>query len=332
VSLDVRRRYSSVGAVTRIGPPGRFALVGLSINAQRDEAGRDPVVVGRGVLIPTAETRLPLPYATYNSVRVTGLLGLRQIRFFRAAGFDAVEGLQDLKTGLEVGSALGRGVRTLGSDDADWFLNGGFFAGAGNAESYGYVTGGFEGRWVPQNAQWDGVLTSAQGQGFLRISPTQTLVSQIDWSSGDRLRTPFQLTARDINGGVRGFGSSRAAGARRLVVRLEDRIYLGRIRSLSALALAPFADLGRLWGGNVPFGATSPYLGSIGIGLLGAVPPQSQLTWRADLALRVTPDPYASRWQLRFTIRDAGRQQFREPGDIARNRSSTVPTSLFTWP
>jgi hypothetical protein len=332
VSLDVTRRFQSIGAVGRVGPPGQFGLFGLSVNAQRDETGITPVVVGRGVLIPTQETRLPLPYEPTNSVRVTGLVGFRQVKYYRAAGYDVVEGLQDMRTGVEVGGGIGRGIRSFGSDDSDWFATGGLFAGAGNSVVYASLNGAMEARWVPAAHQWDGLVTSAQGQAYWRMTPSQTVVWQTDWAAGDRMRMPFQLTAQEFNGGVRGFSGSRWAGAERLVFRLEDRIYVGRIASLTALAVAPFAEAGRVWRGAAPFGATSPVLGSMGIALLGAVPPQSQLTWRADLAIRVTPDPYAGRFQLRFAIRDAGRQLRPEANDIVRSRSSGVPTSLFTWP
>ncbi len=332
LGLPVAQSYRSLSAVGRIGPPGELLLVGASLVTERSSPGAQPFEYGRGVLIPSGDTTLVGRYASHRSVRLGGLLAFRQLKFFRAAGFDVVEGVQDVRTGVELGGSLGRGVRGLGAEDDDWFTTVGLFLGAGNPAIYGYVNALGEGRFSPEQHGWDDMITSGRGQLFVRLSPTQTVVSQLDWSVGMRVRVPFQLTANDPFLGVRGFENSHVAGAERLVWRLEDRVYVGRYRNLAAFSVAPFMDVGRVWGGDAAFGHTSPVLASAGLAVLGALPPQSQLTWRAEIAVRATPDPYARRVMLRIIVRDAGRTLWRQPADITRSRPTLIPPSLLSPP
>jgi hypothetical protein len=333
VAVRVERRVASLGGVLRIGPPGKLVLAGLNASYEReDPTGERLQLVPLGGVAPAGDTVLAGAYRPSRSARLNLLLGWRRLEFIRATGFDAVEGAQDLRSGLEVAGTLGRGLPSLGSDDADWFASIGVASGGGSVSRYGFVALRGEGRFVNGAHRWDALVASGRAQGFWRLTLAQTLVATLDGAAGGRSRSPFQLTAGDPEGGVRGFRNARLAGGARLVGRLEDRIYVGRVRDAAAFAIAPFVDVGRLWRGDVPYGATTPLLASAGIGVLGAVPPQSQVTWRADLAVRLTRDPYAAPVQLRFTVTDVGRAPWREPGDVSRSRPPAIPTSIFTWP
>jgi hypothetical protein len=92
-----------------------------------------------------------------------------------------------------------------------------------------------------------------------------------------------------------------------------------------------FADAGKTWSGNVPFGSTPVARGSVGVALLAAVPPRSRRLIRADVAVPVTGGA-PQRWLLRVGVSDAARTFWREPGDIARVRAGTPPPSIFGWP
>jgi hypothetical protein len=332
VGLDVTRRQREISGAARIGPPGELLLIGASFSTEAEETGHQPVEFGRGVLNPVTDSALVSRYSATHTVRLNALLAYRELKYFRATGFDVVEGLQDVRTGIEVGGSLGRGIRGWGSDDRDWFTTAGLFLGAGNQTVYGYFNGLAEGRYQAERQYWDAIITSGRAQGYWRFTPGQTLVSQLEWSAGERMRVPFQLNVTDRLGGLRGFERSRDAGGERLVFRLEDRIYTGRVKNVAAVALAPFLDVGRIWRGDAPYGRTTPVLASAGLAVIGALPPQSQLSWRAELGVRMTPDPYAGRFMARIIVRDNGRRIWREPGDITRSRPTPAVSNILSPP
>jgi len=141
---------------------------------------------------------------------------------------------------------------------------------------------------------------------------------------------PFQLMLGDRQGGVRGYSDSRDAGAVRGVARLEERWSIGGFSRHDRFGLAGFADAGRVWAGDAPFGVNSSAKIGIGVGLLAALPPQSQRMWRLDVAVPVSPDAHA-RWEIRLTGTWT-RRFWREPDDVARGRSGAAPSTIFTWP
>ncbi|MDX2185119.1 MAG: hypothetical protein SFW08_14170 [Gemmatimonadaceae bacterium] len=332
VSLQVDRRYVTAGGLLRVGPPGALFLTGATLTWERDRPSTTGVVIEPGTFTPAPLEPVTGRYVPTQSARINALLGWRRLRFLRVAGFDAVEGLQDVRRGIEVGGTIGRGLRALGSDDEDWFTTAGIVLGAGDEVRYGVFQAGAEARYAQALQRWDAIVASGRATGYWRIALNHTLVGEVDVAYGARNRTPFQLVLDTRDAGLRGFRGSREAGGGRAVLRVEERWYAGRVRNVASLAVAPFLDIGRLWAGDVPYGRDTPWGTSLGVALLGAVPPQSQVTWRLEAAARLTPDPWARRWQLRVVIRDVGRQFWREPRDVARSRPVTAPTSLFTWP
>lgn len=332
LSLPVTRAYGTLGGMLRIGPPGRLFLVGTAASYEQDLPAAVGSTLREGTIRPDPLTPATGRYRETHSARLNLLLAYRQLRFMRVAGFDAVEGLQDVRVGWEVGGTIGRGLRTLGSDDSDWFTTLGASWGAGSEALYGSAEGFAEARWIPGLRVWDAILASGRATGYWRMTGNQTLVVSGEWATGRRSNTPFQLVLDDPDGAMRGFRSSREAGGSRVIARVEDRIYAGRVRNLAAVSIAPFADVGRLWAGDVPYGRATDWQASAGLALLLAVPPTSQVTWRLEVARRLTPDPWARGWQARVVIRDARQVAWRAPRDIARSRPAVLPTSLFTWP
>ena len=327
----VSRTFSDVGGIVRIGEPGRLSLFGASFT--REYGHVEDVyrrVTKSGVFGDSAAAPL---YPTYRSARANVLWGVRNIRFVRVTGFDALAATQDVRVGFQLGTLAGRSLAVLGSDNDDIFLSADLYGGIGNASTLLALQLQGEGRqdYDAPGTAWDGILGSGRLGFYTRMTVRQTLVASGEWSGGWRSRLPFQVTLADAVGGVRGYGRSRVGGGQRAVLRLEDRWYLGRVRRLADLGVAPFVDNGRLWKGDAPFGENTSIKTGVGVSFLAAVPPRSKRLFRLEIAYPVTPEPHA-RLELRVLATDLTRHFWQDPGDVRRSRESTVPASIFNWP
>src|SRR4029079_9243390 len=84
---------------------------------------------------------------------------------------------------------------------------------------------------------------------------------------GWKQRIPFQLTFADRDGGLRGFRTADVGGARRLVGRVEDRYLVGRYKQFASIAVAGFAEAGKIWAGDSPFGVNTPLYSTAGFSI-----------------------------------------------------------------
>jgi hemolysin activation/secretion protein len=111
------------------------------------------------------------------------------------------------------------------------------------------------------------------------------------------VETPFQLTLGGRNS-LRGYREEAYPGARRILLTLEDRLYLpSPAPGLFDLGLAFFLDVGKMEAGDVPFGVDSGWIGTVGAGLRFGLPPATKNVIRIDLAL-----PFGSGAQLKDLI------------------------------
>jgi len=330
-SLRIERSYSDIGGVIRIGPPlGRLALVGGSISFEDENPGTQPVIVGDSTITPDTSQALINRYTTHQTARFNALWGVRNIHFIRVSGFDALEGTQDLRTGVEVATLLGKGVRLLRGKEADWFGSTNLYAGAASQVAYAALEITGEGR-RDQAGKWDGILAHGRAALYMKPFNGQTVMSDLTWSGGWKQRIPFQLTFADRDGGLRGFRSADVGGARRLIGRVEDRYLIGRYKNLASIAVAGFAEGGKLWAGDSPFGVNTPLYASAGFSILGASPPQSRRTIRADFAFPVRGQR-TRRMEVRIVVTDFTRTFRVEPRDVYNSRERSVPATVFSWP
>lgn len=333
-ALEVRRDYGDVGGVVAFGPVLRKLLVGGTVSRERELTDATPLIMipGGGMLADTAAT-FGGRYGMRQATRANLLLGLRDLRFIRASGFDAIEGTQDLRTGVQFATVLGKGLRLSQADEPDYFVSGHLYTGAGNSRAFLGAEAFAERRYGQGERDWDGGLVSGRVAGYLKpTAPRQTLIASLEFSGGWRQRVPFQLTFADRLGGLRGYNASRLGGARRIVLRLEDRYPLGHVRQFAAVAGAAFVDAGKLWAGDAPLGVTTGVKLAAGVSLLAAVPPRSRRTLRVDLAVPVNDRGDARRVEVRFSSRDFTRWFWREPGDVQLGRERAVPNSVYNWP
>ena len=110
-ALKLGRSWSDIGGVIRLGPPlGRLALLGGSISFEDENPSSQPELIQFPFKTPDTSTALINRYSKHQTARVNALWGVRNVRFLRVSGFDALEGTQDLRTGLQVATLLGKGT------------------------------------------------------------------------------------------------------------------------------------------------------------------------------------------------------------------------------
>jgi hypothetical protein len=322
ISLGVGRRFADIGSVLRIGFGRRIGFIGGLLTYQRVAPAAQAVVITDSGLV--ADTSAPIggPFARYQNVRLNAVAGVRTLSFLEARGFDALAAVQDVARGVQFGAVVGHGN--------DTFLSGDLYAGVGSARSFAGVRVEAEARHDPGANRWDSMVASGRLALYWRPSDAHIVIASDEFSGGWRMRIPFQLTLGALPGGVRGYRNSRVVGAVRTVARIEERWSLGQITRHVGLGLASFADAGRVWAGDAPFGVNSGVKAGVGAGLLVAVPPQSKRLWRLDVAAPVSPDAHA-RWEVRLTTVWVG-GFWSEPRDVAQARAGAAPSLIFTWP
>ena len=331
-ALRAARNYFDIGGITRVGPPGRLSLFGASISGDYEHPTDIPVLVTNKGFAPDTSSELRFRYTTHRIARVNALWGVRDIGFARVRGFDALTATQDMPIGFQLGTMFGRSMSVLGSRDDDLFMAGDLYIGAVGRNNALRIQIEGEGRHDNDAGAWDGLLTTARAVEYLKLSPSNTTTLALEFSGGWRQRLPFSLTFSDAVGGLRGYAASNTPGGQRMVARLEHRTFVGRPFNIADMGVGFFADAGRLWAGDVPYGVNTPVRSSVGVSLLGTAPPASARLWRLDLAIATKPEPGRHRLELRMSGIDKTSFFFADPGDIQATRERTVPSSVFRWP
>lgn len=330
-ALYVRRRFGDVGGLVRVGPPGNLYFIGGSVSREREITSDRPVVIRDGLILPDTTTALFDRYAGLKSTRLNALLGYRRVRFMSATGFETLDGAQDVRTGVQIGGLVGRGISVFNSDDRDYFVSADLFVGVGSQTAYGAVTASGEARHNSMKHEFDGMLASGRAAFYLKRFTRLTVTPSLEWGAGWRQRVPFQLTLGDREGGILGYRRSDEGGSRRLIAKLESRYYLGRIRKFASVGVGAFAQSGRLWAGDAPLGVDTPARNTAGLSVLAAVPPRSQRLWRLDFGFPMSRRGNG-KFEVRLSSQNLTRMFWREPGDVAVSRERSIPTSIFNWP
>ena len=327
----LQRGYADIGGVIRVGPPRRLALIGASVSYEDEMPEGFPTRIGFGTTQRDTAQELEQRYTRKRVTRVNALAGYRRVNYMRATGLETLDGAQDVRRGFELATVLGRGMGMFGGNNMDLFASGNLYIGVGSPSAFGVLEGTLEGRHDDGAAGWDGILGAGRLSGYFKPAPRHTIQSSIEFSGGWEQRIPFQLTLADRDGGPRGYRDSWLGGGERLVVRLEDRYFIGRVKQFASVGIAPFVDVAKLWAGDVPFGVNSDLQTSIGVSVLASVPPRSQRMWRFDIMYPLNRDTGA-KFKVRLFNREFSSIFWKEPGDVSRNRERSIPTSVFNWP
>jgi hypothetical protein len=330
-SVPLTRSFGDLGFLVRVGEPGRLSLFGLSLSREESNPANDVVVVTDSGLVPATGTTLDRLYAERRAARLNFLWGVRNLRFKRVEGFDALTGQQDIRTGFQLAALFGRSLSVLGTHDDDILVATDVYAGAGNGQSFGGIQLLGEGRQSYDDNRWDDILTSGRAAWYFKPNPRNTTIASGEWSGGWRQRAPFQLNLGEPRGGMRGYSAAEMPGAQRAIARLEERWVLGNVRGNADAGVAFLAEAGKMWAGDAPFGQTTPVQYAIGTSVLAALPPGSQRLWRLDLMLPLDRSTGA-RLELRIRAEDRTRIFWREPPDLERSRERSLPQRIFQWP
>lgn len=328
-SIAFRRSSFDVGAVIRVGEPGRLNMLGLSLTGVDEGGGDRLVLTDSGRLRDIGPS--PMLYPSHRVARLNALIGRRDINYVRLEGLDALTASQDLPVGFQVGLQLGRSLPLGDVSESDIFAASDLYVGATNGVSTVRLQLQGEARRGTARRRWDDVLASGRLTHYLTMSPRMQNQSTLEFSAGFRQRMPFQLLLGIPEGGVRGYEESTFAGSVRVIGRTEQRYTIANFLGASDAGVALFADVGKQAAGDVPFGVTSPVVASLGLSLMAAVPQHSARLWRMDFAVPVTRGAGA-RWTVRFSNGDRTAFVFRTPRDVEMARETTVPSSIFAWP
>lgn len=331
-AVNVRRAFSNLGGVVRVGSVGRLKLIGASVTREEERVDSLSLLLTRQGVLPDTLGAAPPEFRRQNVLRANLLLGVRAIRFVRVQGFDALNGAQDVRVGAQIGVSLGQSVVVGPAVDRDRFVATNVYLGWGGEKWFMGAQGITEARYDRNRGQWDNVIGSGRAAWYFRPAVRQTTVLQAEWATGRRMRAPFQLSLADREGGLLGHRQSREPGARRLVFRGEQRLVVPTRLNVADVGLAGFVEAGRMWSeSSVPYSVDTPWRGTVGVSLLAAVPPRSRRLWRLDFGVPISNDPRA-RFEVRLTGIDRSRTFWHDPRDVERSRERTAPTSLFTWP
>jgi hypothetical protein len=326
LSLDVERRSWALDAAYRLGgrPFGLFA--GVQLAGDREEPAEAGVVITNAGFVADPDTSLGDRYGATRRTRVAAMLGGRALSFFKAEGFDALEGAQDVANGVQVATVVGRRMAT-GPDG--WIFGSELYAGAGTPRSFVGLQASLETELAA--GRWDDVVAGGRLAWYARPSRRRTRVASFEYSGAWRTTRPFQLLLGTRRAGVRGYDDSRTAGGRRAVMRFEERFIFPGLARYLGFGGAGFIDAGKMWAGDVPFGETVNPRVSAGVGLIVAVPRASRRNLRVDLATPLVSDA-GSRWGVNVTV-TSGRPRFwREPADLAPARTAARVPVVFGWP
>ena len=330
--LGYSREFAEAGGIVRVGPPEVLSLFGLSVTTERAYPDSGPEELTAKGFRPIVAPEFAMRFAETRASRINALIGLRGLKYMRVRAFDALRGTQDIPVGVQVGTLVGRSMQAFGANANDLFVSSDLYIGFGTPVLTYQLQLEAEGRRERGTGQWDGLVGSGRLTRHARPTPTRTSVFSAEWSGTSRVLVPHSLSLGLGDAGLRGFRDAPTVGGRRLIFRLDEQLYIGTPFDFGDFGTDVFADVGKLWPGDVPFGEETPMRASVGASLRLAVPARSTKMWRLEAAFPINPEPGGNKWELRLSHRDIASFFWREPPDVEAARARTVPASIYNWP
>ncbi|HEX2167502.1 MAG TPA: BamA/TamA family outer membrane protein [Longimicrobiales bacterium] len=343
IVLPLREQAFDLAVIRRLGTRGNTALLGAALSYQQlsypgmielapegDYDLREPAP--DSLAAPVRRQRQAL-----DNIRVFGLLGHRNVWWQRRQGLDSMRGQEDVRLGAEAILGVGRSLRSLEPDDdlyTTLVLYTGFELGDALLIGRGRVDARRDLRATGDAPEWEDIYIENEILAYLQTAllPRQTFFARASLVGGWNTRTPFQLTLGGLTG-LRGYDRERMPGGRRFVATLEDRFYVGwPFHNVLDVGGTVFADVGRIWSGDTPFGIDSGWRASAGFGLRGSFPEGSRSTYRIDIAWPLDRGTGFSDFRLSLSVGEIrGLNSRAEDGQLLRSRTQNVGGELFTF-
>jgi hypothetical protein len=286
------REYVELSAAQRFGPPGTSTIVGLTLSREvnRFDEPRMASVESPDMLDPLPDNPPPAlgrQLRDGSSTRLTLHVGTRRYRYVEYRGLDAIRDRLLVGLGYYIGVSAGKGFTLLspngvpGMDDAFASASGQFTFPIGSSIVHG--SGSVEARYL--GLTWRDILGATEAVAYLRNDelPGHTLFLRTSWAGGSRTTQPFQLSLGGRSS-VRSLPEDLFPGGRSVLFVVEERMVLPWPETSFDLGITAFADLGRVWPGDAPFGVDSGWQKAAGLGLRIGVPHRTRYAWRADIA------------------------------------------------
>jgi hypothetical protein len=343
VLVPMREQAFDISLLRRLGERGNMALVGAALSYQElsytdvpqltiggnfDE--REPAPDSLAAIVAAQRGQL-------DNIRAFVLLGHRNVWWERRHGLDSMRGQEDVRLGGEAILALGRSLPSIEVDD-DLYTMLNLYAGfeVGDALVIGRAQS--DGRRdltaAAAEPEWEDVYLETELLTYLQTPrlPRQTLFFRAAATAAWHTRTPFQLTLGGPHG-LRGYDRERLPGGRRVVMTVEDRFYIGwPLRDVLDTGGTVFADAGRIWTGDAPFGTDSGWRFSIGAGLRASFPAGGRSTYRVDIAWPLDHGTRAGDFRITFSVGEHRGHSVRDPDvQLMRSRTQNVGGDLFTF-
>ena len=330
LSLGMHYFLADAGAVSRLDIGTRRLFLGAVLTHERMSTHDRGVVISDSGYVHEPDNLFDARYPDFHATRLSAVAGVRLLHYERVTGYDALYGTQDFPLGVQFAGQIGRGLPHLGN--SNWLFGGDVLGGHAFGPSFLGTRLSGEIQRDAETGGWAGLVTTARLIYYTKPGAHHTVIVTGDFAGAWRSLLPYELTINNSRSGVRGFRGSQEAGAQRAVARMEDRWAIRRFGTWSAIGAALFADAGKVWAGDVPYGVGSPVRASVGVSLLAAVPAQSQTTWRVDIAAPLNRGAGAHRSiEIRFVSENRARSSLRQADDLSRARAGTAATNIFSW-
>lgn len=343
VALPLREQAFDLSVIRRIGRRGNTALIGGALSY------RELSYPGTIELAPEGDfdRREPAPDSIadpvrnqlrdLDNIRVFALLGHRSVWWRQRRGLDSMRGQEDVRLGAEAILGIGRSLVALETDD-DLYTTLTLYAGfeLGDALVIGRARADARRdlRATGPSPEWQDVYVENEVLGYLqtRLLPRQTLVARAALTGGWNTRTPFQLTLGGVHG-LRGYDRERLPGGRRLTATLEDRFYIGwPLPEVIDIGGTLFADAGRIWPGDAPFGVDSGWRASVGAGLRASFPAGSRSIYRIDIAWPLDRGFVLGDFEISLSVGETRGLRARSiDTQLLRSRTQDVGGGVFTF-
>lgn len=295
VLVGVTTERTELSAARQFGVPGELTITGLALVRERVAFDERAGLTRNDNFDEREEVELPDPVRAQlepiASLRLEARVGWRRFAEYRR--FDRLDNMgpsAPIPLGWFASLSLGRSLPGWAPGPRE--QAGGTFVrshaaltrplGSGGLL---HVTGTIEARRTA--GRWRDVLGQSDAVLYAPLHRAQTLFLRGATAFGQQMSRPFQLSLGGREG-VRSLPDDALPGGRMVRFTLEDRIH-PEFTSFGALDVGAtlFADVGRMWAAEVPFGVDSGWQVGVGAGLRLAAPSGSRNVTRFDLVLPV---------------------------------------------